>query len=119
MWKKILKKSLGHGHYNDRAFLEAVGVHLDEAEHIFFRINEYLVYIFHESPIDISSFLMAMNFMKEYRFEMIEAFQFDILSTSTVENRLWPTLRKMDLALPQVQSLFILFLTKVNYLLKY
>jgi hypothetical protein len=96
------KLTLGHSHYNDRAIFESVGLHLDEAYHILSKANEGLK-VSGLEDIRISDFFLAMNFMKEYRFEMIAALQFDILSTSTYENHLWTTLQRLDRVLPQVQ----------------
>lgn len=94
--REAFEKSLGHGHYIDRAFLESVGVHLEEGDFIFEMVrNKYKEF----SP---ANFLLAMNFLKEYRFEMISALQFNIRSTSTYEDYLWSTLEQIDKSLPEV-----------------
>ncbi len=88
--------SLGHGHYIDRAFLEAVGLHLNEATYIYDIVRSK------HSSLRPSDFLLAFNFMKEYRFEQISALQFNIRSTTTYENVLWSSLAMIDDGLPPV-----------------
>lgn len=97
--KTLFSKYIGHGHFNDRGFLEGVGLHLEEAEHIFELCEPFL-----NKASAHRDFLLALNFLKEYRHEQIAAFQFDILSTSTYENSLWETLEQLNKALPKVHG---------------
>lgn len=95
--QKAFEESLGHGHFIERAFLEAVGVHLHEAEAVLAIVRRRHPFL---RGLD---FLLAMNFMKEYRFELISALQFTIRSMTTYEDLLWRCLEQLDEALPPVR----------------
>ena len=91
------KQYIGHGHFNDRGFLEGTGLHIDEAEYILNLVRPSL-----DTHTAERDFLLVFNLLKEYRYEQISALQFDILSTSTYELAFWASLESMAKALPPV-----------------
>jgi hypothetical protein len=93
--RNTFESTLGHSHYNDRCFSEGTGLHLREASAIFHLLAS-------KSVVLEADFLLALNFMKEYRHEHIAGLPFNILSTSTYEQRLWSTLALIDQSLPSV-----------------
>jgi hypothetical protein len=95
--RQTFESTLGHSHYNDCCFSEGTGLHLREAAAIFHLLAS-------KSLVMEADFLLALNFMKEYRHEHIAALPFNILSTSTYEQRLWSTLAIIDQNLPSVTS---------------
>jgi hypothetical protein len=96
--RAAFEASVGHGHYNQRAFVQGVGLHLEEADYIFSLVE-------HSLPPATArrDFLMVFNLLKEYRHEAISGLQFEILSTSTFEEYFWSSLRVMSKSLPQVR----------------
>ena len=96
--QSAFEASVGHGHYNQRAFVQGVGLHLEEAEHIFSLVERSL-----PPATARRDFLIVFNLLKEYRHEAISGLQFDILSTSTFEEYFWSSLRAMSKSLPQVR----------------
>jgi hypothetical protein len=95
--RQTFESTLGHGHYSDRCFSEGTGLHLREASAIFHLLAS-------KSMVMEADFLVAMNFMKEYRHEHIAGLPFNILSTATYEQRLWSTLALIDQSLLSVTS---------------